>query len=86
MSPCSSERAALTDCKKALGLLPLQCYPHTGYKGTCDSFEFNLKKCRANNVDPRDARTLYDPNARREDRVAANARLQKRLKDQPCTP
>ena len=84
-SPCGEPREALNACKQELGLHPRQCYP-SSYKGQCDAAEFELKKCLAFAADPRDARLLYDTSRPREARVAANARLQKKLKDQPCSP
>jgi hypothetical protein len=87
MSPaCEEQEKALAACKRELGLHPRQCYPAHGYRGQCDRAEFELKKCKAFAADARDARTLYNHSAPRDARVAANARLQKRLKDQPCTP
>ena len=83
--PCSTPREALNACKRELGLLPRQCYP-SSYKGQCDRTEFELKKCLAFAADPRDADTLYNASRPREARVAANTRLQKKLKDQPCSP
>ena len=85
MDSCSTPRKALYACKLDLGLHPRQCYP-SSYKGQCDRTEFELKKCEAYAADPRDAKTLYDASRPREARVAANARLQKKLKDQPCSP
>ena len=84
-APCGTPRDALSACKRELGLHPRQCYP-SSYKGQCDSAEFALKQCLAFAADPRDAKLLYDASRPREVRVAANARLQKKLKDQPCSP
>ena len=84
-SPCGEPREALNACKQELGLHPRQCYP-SSYKEQCDAAEFELKKCLAFAADPRDARLLYDTSRPREARVAANARFQKKLKDQPCSP
>ena len=84
-APCGTPRDALSACKRELGLHPRQCYP-SSYKGQCDSAEFELKQCLAFAADPRDAKLLYDASRPREVRVAANARLQKKLKDQPCSP
>jgi hypothetical protein len=83
-APCSTPRDALSACKRELGLHPRQCYP-SSYKGQCDSAEFELKQCLAFAADPRDAKLLYDASRPREVRVAANARLQKKLKDEPCS-
>ena len=84
---CKEVLAALHDCKKQLGLMPKQCYPSSGYKGECDANEFNYKRCLAYEANSRDAALLYNVKASREDRVAANARLQKKLRkfDEPCT-
>ena len=82
---CGTARDALDACKRELGLHPRQCYP-SSYKGQCDAVEFELKKCLAFAADPRDATLLYDASRPREVRVAANARLQKKLKDPPCSP
>jgi hypothetical protein len=84
-SDCGTARDALNACKRELGLHPRQCYP-SSYKGQCDAAEFELKQCLAFAADPRDAKLLYDASRPREVRVAANARLQKKLKDQPCSP
>ena len=84
-SDCGTARDALNACKRELGLHPRQCYP-SSYKGQCDAAEFELKQCLAFAADPRDAKLLYDASRPREVRVAANARLQKKLKDQPCFP
>ena len=87
MDACKSKVAALHECKQALGLLPRQCYPQTGYSGTCDQFEFEVKRCLAHAVAPRDAAVLYSTQSSRQARLDANARLQKRLRafNQPCT-
>jgi hypothetical protein len=85
---CKTQMAALHECKLSLGLLPNQCYPSTGYKGQCDAAEFAFKRCLAFAANRRDAKVLYDTQSPRQERVAANARLQKALKkyNQPCTP
>ena len=83
---CGTARDALNACKRELGLHPRQCYPPSSYKGQCDAAEFELKQCLAFIADPRDAKLLYDASTPREVRVAANARLQKKLKDPPCSP
>ena len=84
---CASPRDALHKCKQNLGLFPRQCYP-LGYSGECDRFEFEYKKCLAFAASGRDAAVLYNAQAPRGDRVAANGRLQKALRqfNQPCTP
>ena len=82
---CGTPRDALDACKRELGLHPRQCYP-SSYQGQCDAAEFELKKCLAFAADPREATLLYDASRPREVRVAANARLQKKLKDPPCSP
>jgi len=74
---CAPAQKALYDCKASLGLLPQQCYKPKG--GTCDSEEFQLKKCLSFLYNERDARVLYNTNAARDERVAANRRLQKQL-------
>ena len=76
---CSTALAALEACKRELGLLPKQCYPRSGYNGQCDKAEFELKRCRAYDANPRDAAVLYNTKADRKARVEANARLQKKL-------
>eukprot|EP00966_Prymnesium_polylepis_P249462 5767589-Prymnesium_polylepis.1 len=88
MQACAQTQHALFECKKLLGLLPQQCYPAKGYRGECDSAEFELKKCISFQLDPRSAAILYKADARREDRINANARLQHKLKafNQPCKP
>lgn len=85
---CAPSLAALHECKNRIGLLPQQCYPPSGYKGECDDMEYALKKCRAFSANARDAAVLYNAQAPRDARVAANARLQKALKrfNKPCTP
>ena len=85
---CNAAESALDACKKSIGLLPKQCYPRQGYDGRCDSLEFELKKCRAFDANARDAALLYNPQAARQARVEANARLQKRLQrfHFECTP
>ena len=85
---CATPRAALVECKRKLGLLPRQCYPQPGYKGECDTAEFEWKRCLAFAANARDAAVLYDARAPRATRVAANARLQKALRkfNEPCTP
>ena len=83
---CAPAQKALHACKASLGLLPRQCYKPQG--GSCDAEEFDLKRCLAFLYDERDARVLYNPASQRDARVAANQRLQKKLKrfDVPCTP
>ena len=83
---CAAAQQALHKCKASLGLLPQQCYKEKS--ASCDHEEFHLKKCLAMLYDERDAKVLYNPNSSREDRVAANRRLQKKLKkfDVPCHP
>ena len=83
---CAPAQKALHDCKAALGLLPRQCYKPGG--GSCNAEEFQFKKCLAFLYDERDARVLYNPSSARDERVAANLRLQKKLKrfDVPCHP
>ena len=85
---CGESYKKLAECKHKIGLLPKQCYPRTGYRGECDQAEFEFKRCLAFAANARDAKVLYDPKSPREDRVAANARLQKRLQkfNEPCTP
>ena len=85
---CSTALAALEACKRELGLLPKQCYPRSGYNGQCDKAEFELKRCRAYDANPRDAAVLYNTKADRKARVEANARLQKKLQRHhfECTP
>ena len=79
MDACRRAVSALHECKRSIGLQPRQCYPRTGYKGTCDELEFGLKKCLAMQADSRDAAVLYNASAPREARIAANKRLQKKL-------
>ncbi|KAL1500659.1 hypothetical protein AB1Y20_013307 [Prymnesium parvum] len=88
LKACAPAQQQLFECKRKLGLLPNQCYPSKGYQGQCDEAEFELKKCIAFDLDAKSAAVLYNPKARREDRVNANARLQHRLRpfNQPCTP
>ena len=83
---CAAAQKALFDCKKHLGLMPQQCYKPDG--GTCDTEEFQLKKCLAFLYSERDARVLYNTSSNRDERVAANRRLQKKLQklNVPCTP
>ena len=85
---CKAAVAALDECKLKLGLLPKQCYPMSGYSGECDKAEYELKRCLAFAANERDAAVLYDVQSPRAARVAANARLQKKLKkhNEPCTP
>ena len=85
---CAVQREALHECKRALGLLPRQCYPESGYNGSCDRAEFEWKQCLAYAANSRDAELLYNAQASRQERVAANARLQKALRkhNQPCVP
>tara|TARA_B110001452_G_scaffold81990_1_gene67051 strand:+ start:449 stop:721 length:273 start_codon:yes stop_codon:yes gene_type:complete len=85
---CEAQIEALAACKKVLGLYPKQCYPAKGYKGECDRSEFDLKACHAHAVDPQSAKVLYDTSRPRAERVAANQRLQYKLKpyEKPCTP
>ena len=85
---CQASIAALHKCKQSLGLLPRQCYPPSGYSGACDAAEYELKRCMAYAVSPRDAALLYNAKAPRAARVDANARLQQKLKrfHKPCTP
>ena len=87
MDFCKDKVAALHACKRAIGLFPEQCYA-TSYKGTCDAAEYELKKCLATAVSPKDANLLYDATAPRQARVDANARLQKKLRkfNEPCKP
>ena len=84
---CAAAQQALATCKRELGLHPKQCYP-PDYRGQCDQLEYNLKRCLAHDADPRSAAVLYDPSRSRAERVAANQRLQAKLKkhNQPCTP
>lgn len=88
MEACKAKMAALHECKRKIGLLPKQCYPHIGYKGDCDAAEFEFKQCLAHAASPRDAAVLYNTQSSRQARVEANARIQKKLKkfNQPCTP
>ena len=85
---CAEAQASLFACKKALGLMPYQCYPTKGYGGGCDDPEHAYKRCLATAADPRDARVLYDASAPRQARVEANLRIQKKLRkiDVPCQP
>ena len=87
---CKDKVAALHECKRAIGLFPQQCYPSSpgAYEGTCDAAEYELKKCLATAVSPKDANLLYDATAPRQARVDANARLQKKLRKfiEPCKP
>ena len=85
---CADAQLSLHDCKRALGLLPGQCYPSSGYNGRCDANEFGLKKCLAFAANERDARVLYDTSQPRKERADANRRLQARLRgfNVPCTP
>ena len=85
---CKSAYDALHACKASVGLLPRQCYPASGYKGECDPLEFQLKRCLAFDANERDAAVLYDTRQPRDARVAANARLQKKLRRNhfECTP
>jgi hypothetical protein len=86
---CTSQQQALFACKRALGLLPQQCYPVNGYKNECDQAEFQYKMCLASVASPRDAEILYvSRKATRQEKVDANLRLQKKLRpfNVPCTP
>lgn len=86
---CEAQIEALAACKRSLGLHARQCYPaNGGYRGECDRNEFDLKACLAHAVDPQSARVLYDTSKPRAERVAANMRLQHKLKayEKPCTP
>jgi len=86
---CRDALKDLHDCKRAMGLQPQQCYPRATYHGECDAAEFAFKKCLAYSANSRDAKLLYEStSAPRSDRVAANQRLQAKLKqfNKPCTP
>ena len=88
MVACKAAVDALHECKQKLGLHPRQCYPSSGYGGECDKAEYELKRCLAFAANERDAAVLYNVQSPRPARVAANARLQKKLKkhNEPCIP
>ena len=67
------DKAAVHDCKAALGLAPQDPYPlPPAYKGECDELELQLKKSLSFALDPANARVLYDPKSSRKDKVEAN--------------
>ena len=82
---CTPAQQALFDCKQKLGLLPRQCY-RPEHHGACDAEEFEFKKCLAFAADPKSALLLYNTSTPRDQRVAANARIQKKLRafNEPC--
>lgn len=74
----SDAQASLANCKWSLNLEVADPYPQH-YDGRCDSAEYDLKKAISFQLHPKAASVLYDRDASREARVAANRILQPKL-------
>ncbi len=75
----SDAKRAVIACRQTLGLLLSDPYP-LSYDGRCDEHEYKLKQALAFSLDPRAARTLYDPASARRDKVEANEILKEKLR------
>ncbi|GMH70466.1 hypothetical protein TrLO_g13828 [Triparma laevis f. longispina] len=80
-SVCNQYYLQLSECKAHLSP-PLKLtdrYPINA-KDVCEEAEYALKRCLAHAIDPKAAATLYDKEANRADRVAANKKIVPKLK------